>query len=93
MPEPTLGIAPAGTPRDARHNERRRLALRRRSNLDERVVQRIEPVDAVRELLHAACGHIELEWELPAGGSRRAKVVASPVLALGHPHDARREVE
>jgi len=91
--EPAFGITPARAPWDARDDERGRLALWRRSDLNEGVLQRIEPVDAVGKAVDAARRHVELERELPAGGSRRAEAVAPPVLVLGEPHDTRREVQ
>ncbi len=91
--EAALGVAPARAPGHARDDQRRRLAVRRRPDLSERMPDRVVPVDAVVEATDAAGRDVELEREAAAGRARGAVEQGRPVLALGHPHDTGREVQ
>jgi len=75
--EAALGVTPRCPPGDAGHDHSRRevVAERRRRDADERVRNRVVPIDAVLEALHAVCGHVDLQWE-PA--ARRAGRPESP---------------
>ena len=91
--EAALGVAPAGAPGHAGDDERGRLARRGRPDLQQRVSDRVVPVDSVGEAVDAAGRDVQLEREAPAGRAGRAQQQRRAVLALDDAHDARREVQ
>ena len=71
--ETALGVPPGRLPGRAGHDQGRRVATRRRPDLDERMPDRVVPVHAVREVLDTVGRHVEFEREATTGRAGRAE--------------------